>query len=1534
MPWQLVGNGRKMAPALDPNDASYAAWWTTTLDIVNRYAAAATRPTNETQHLLHQLPDYSPLQRYPNCALFGKMGNHDPTSIIERAFIYGRPLTAIAYAHDDLYALALQKIRMPRTDSCESWYPVPFESLTDDADNPATVAADEPKRYRVYKTVVLRVAMLLRCIKMVYMQRTSVRPGSDGEERREHFVGIEQRLQHWLHAHMLFMIQISELGHIPHDHSPAMHILIARCAPDVHTALSEGDLPDMSAEIERASFFTQSVGARKSDPFVYTFSKALPHRCEVRQVAEKITEVSAYNAGYFAFVKVVLAAMFLGIYRRNNYRPGWRLAFAVYRLFFSTMDRRLLPYRIARRSADGTPLPLGGTAASLAHEYNLHQLCEAVLTPLSPTRRARAVQANTRLQYTNYASIVAHKYLASLETKRKQESSTSSGSGGGSRKKSATEMRKDATRFWRANYVPQLITLVHTRFDDDDGASALAPMSDNLQSADELRATTTIIDSTAKNVAEEFCEGLYVANSMGRIMYEKTCGHEYYEQRATAGTLPNTGVRLRDGSFTQAPKPAPPGTQLTYKDACKNVLPIDRQLPSEEALERDAILYHWISTLMIKDKQAPNKKRKLAGGRATSANRDDEEREDDDDDGAGAADEEDDADDDGGKPKKPTKSSIEREYIFQNAMNLAVREYLIYGLQNRCEALRHELCGRVQWASWEESVLIFGDNLRRRLDELYVDPCPLGAFLTSYSAYQWITNAARGRPINNHYTSERESFLVALKRLMKAKINNDDNKKKEIGFGDKPVDHVVPRETDILIQHLLQSWRYPRVAPPLKFDAVPRNVHARSASSDTASTTSTPVFEQFQEKNVTPQLVYLIEPVSAAAMPPDVAAGGAEAIKAYIRTEYVERSRFPLGIFHISNETLARFSACRSAYHLSPSDPVVKDFIDWLAKRSAYEFYLLRSYCKIMERYMEIHTFALPRHIAEHQLNALRTQFCIPDNVEPPRHLMRSFVCLGCKRCASVFPTPNQRHSAQAVGNDEVRFVSRTDDDEVYERVRARAYMPLPLSALAPARSWTEVLQHRSQPTSDVYDRYCLEPVYRSELEMRRALPQPECVTALPDAPTEADIEHYAHELFADTFSDANRARYAPAADRRDQLYSDEAGHPNPAGKAHAPVARGKGRLGEMDFDAALWSEVNRRMRIFDAGGSENERSFLLLGHSIEGASGEYAEIKWCDTTQRIKAESKKAKQSSAQLLTAKAIVDDTERARKLKAYASKRRRDADSMARFAQCSRQRMIEIDFCGRALRAADLYIAGRAQADPDDCVLSCCDCLARIWLSQAHAIGDRVLCTQCYVDSKHSGGQVAQRAIRGESTKSVSATAPSTLDAGSANRTRSTPLQTQLSPSFSQLCSDVIPLGTCCRMDRCKAIKTDKQKMFSLEVLQDTSVGNETYAYVDLCAKHARMYARMFRVVAKLPFSTLRMFMMQGRRDFAEVVSRGSYLDDVMRRAAHSTGIGTQARAEEELKKTKKSDTQKQRKQRQVAIAESTRQREAASSAVMK
>jgi hypothetical protein len=439
--------------------------------------------------------------------------------------------------------------------------------------------------------------------------------------------------------------------------------------------------------------------------------------------------------------------------------------------------------------------------------------------------------------------------------------------------------------------------------------------------------------------------------------------------------------------------------------------------------------------------------------------------------------------------------------------------------------------------------------------------------------------------------------------------------------------------------------------------------------------------------------------------------------------------------------------------------------------------------------------------------------------------------------------------------------------------------------------------------------------------------------------PTEADLERYAADLFAAPYE-----RTEPF-DRRTLVTDIEHANGGPIDES-APVplvAVGRGRLGELDFDRAMWREVDQRMQIF-APASLRGQSYLLLGHAFADTPPEQATVKWCDTTQRIKTEGKKAKQLHNSHKKIMAIVDDKKRQQRLAQYAAKVRRDAQSMALYASCSRARMTEIDFCGRALRAS--LLQGRnKQKSHEEIILACCGCLTRMLSSQARPIGEQVVCEQCYLSLRQTGGTVTQRAIRGESTKSVSTNRVTTRTAldntagdndSEEHRERLEHIrraQQQLSPSYGALTADMVPLGMPCIMDRCKTFKRRENKMYGIEVLQDTDVGNETFGYVYMCANHARVYSSAFKVAYRMPLSTVQKYMVTMQKDFTQVVTHGSFLDDVMRRGAELNATGAQTRVETDANAKHKLELNRQRAARNKAIAESRRQQRAATSGLV-
>lgn len=1450
----------------------YCEAWARIFELATVFASAA----DEVQHgdLTGHLPPFEPLAHYANCHLFASGGGRTVHGFHFALLLYGAPLATVIQC-DELYTERVAgTIRLPAPNGLESWYPHTFQSLVGDYDDDdAPVPYDVPN-YRAYQTVVLRMVFLLRSIKT--MAEISTDEDAAAQKRKlaqEH----ESMLYVWLDALLMFCIAIDELGYVPRDDSPEMAVLFERYSHDVHMAFTESELPDLSRDIRTLSIFNNAN--EDGTELCNMIKKAWPERCGTRETAMKVADKITCDASLFAAFKLFLPALYLGIYSTSKYRCGWRMRWGVYRLHFFRMDARLRGFCRLRTMPDGAQL-YGGTAAYLAHQYNLNDLHDSMrideqataAPPLPPVRavvssgksrsralRARARKTFTNIQFRHYPTIVAMTYRAEMSgdaPRRRarsgnapppppppQQQSMKMPIDGGGPPSSPPGQRAPAKKA-----VPKL-------------RDAAMRNLTSARTAEPRQGLAIDVNSTLND--NDFLQGLYVANAVGRLTVEQNRGVLYYEQRKEVYVAAAEATAPVDAPSPAAEvlPPYEPGERIKYRDAQRRMIAEDRRVPDLEDLQADCILFHALSSIISR--------------------------------------------------RADGKTAVEKEYTYQNTINLALREFLIFALDRWNEALLNELCARTDWAQWQLGNHIVADALRHNLDALYAVPgAKLGAYLTSYGPYERMKEAtgdtARSAIVNNLYTVEKEPFLPAMLRMMTTLLNND-------GYADVRVDHVMPTETPLMLRHLLMYWRYPRYAPPLALADIRRANEQQqqqpSSPNDTGGRQST---QQLHEYSMPAQISFLIEPTTRL---PDANASAEE-----IREQFVRRAHFPLRLFHVDEVTIMEFQRHRHIYHMTPGDPVITSYIEPLAKRSIYQFMVMYTYLQAIAVHMSLHTWPLPRHIVDHQLRTLRSHYCVPANQPVPRHLLKTLVCIGCQRCSAVMPTARKQQSVNGndtlgagvdIGCDQVRWVAETDDDIVFEAVRKRGGALLPLEALLPADSWTRVLHHRARLHRRPYDRYCTE----SQEESEELLAHPEQYgNYLPVRATEAQIDERSARLFGSMFDEENVARYATPTDVRQLI--------KPLSKPGAPlhlVASGRGKLGELDFDERLADEANKRISLYIPEGS-NMRSFQMWGHALEGRDPRYDTVRWVDATQRMKAESKKTKQLDNSRRTIDGIVEHEERATSLRTFDAKRRRDAQSMARVAQCSREQMLEVDLLGRALVQEQIFIVGRTpQAATGDFLMACCDCLGKIRGSEAYPIGDRVVCRPCYYASQARGGVVAKRTVRGESTKSVATARLTTLTAESAELMRQAPSQRMLSPSFKALHSLVVPNGTPCAMDRCRTVKSDVHPMYGLQVLRDIDVGNESYGWIFFCKKHAALYAQLFKSPFVVPLSSIKVFMLEGVRRFDMNITSGNFLDRYLRRAAQSAHMGTIERHKTELAKRSRRLTTQKRIQRQTDAA---------------
>jgi hypothetical protein len=1336
---------------------------------------------------------------YPNCYLYAQNGLCADARIA--LFLFATPLVDIA-ARSDLLATAAA-IRC----NAEPWQPQAVDTENTD--------------FAVYHTLVLRI----RLLDALCRQLSSPLYGSDASHRR-----ATQMAYAWLDAHLLMALAIDALAYVPTDASSEMQLLLQRYAPTHYTALRECDMPELTTELERCNLFVGGVAAHKEDPFTDLFSKALPREYETKDLVTKVADSAVRHAGFFAFLKLLLAATQLGLYEQSTVKAPFPVRYAVYRLFFFELDLSLRP------SSRATPI--AGTAAAVRAQFDMCSLVPS----LARVYTARA--SDIDVHYLSYAQSVAHTYSAAMTPRRPKVAESTKGVMHRSRKK--TLHVAIASRSAQRPPAVDSEALRQRVLAAASGAQQAATAEAVTDGASLLARTSLRFDNVTQ--ADNYCSGLYVANAIARLAYRRNCGIDVYEQRRSNAQL--------DADETQ---PVAQFTPIEYTSAAKALLPRDHVLMSEERQQCDALIYEWLTT--------------NATLYAPTAS----------------------------KAKRKRKKS---EFVFQDTMLLAVRDYIVFALRRWCEPLRRAFERLVPWGEWETKLITASDQLRRHIGTN-------STVTGTWSAAQLLCNAEPYAQISlympmNQFRAHRAPFLHALLHRFSLKSRGYSVKTRTEHcdpYDLQPVDHVLPRETELLLRYSLNFWCYPRTL---------------------ACATELPLADFTIDGDGQRQpLDFVIEPVF---VDPAVALD-----EASIRSKLVQPARYPLSLFHASRAAIERFGWHRNAYLRAPTDEqaetAVRHYVEWLASRSAYQYQLMFAFCRAVDRHMHVRSFPLPRHIVEHQMTTLRNQNCMPADAVVPPHLLRALVCVGCARVATFLPPAEQRQSTMAFGNDEVRiWTTPSDDEEIFAGVRARSGRPLKLEQLAGAESWLKVLLYRTRNAPFVYDRYCrTESREPSEAELQR----PETVGMLPLNATEDDFVARVARIFS-----TDPPTEAAPVDRRSALVRECELEP-----PHM-VARGRGRLGEMIFTDALWEQVSERVGVF-GGTASGEKSFLLMGHALPQTDAKFAPMRFACKTRSVRSETKKSKHTAQKIESKDAALDigamatdndneqdavDNESLVSNARFATKQCRDAHANNIYTCCGRELMREIEYLGRALYYTGLDASKRIAFDETDFIAICCDCLAATRSRDLRAIADRIVCTACYNSSRVCNGSVALRVARGESTKTAATAVPSALTSDSSEVIRGAKRQTLFSASYAVLCSEVIADGTVCAVDRCKTVKSSETSFYGLEVLYDTSIGNETFGFIYYCATHARLYRPLFSSATRLPLSTVRYFMADSKRFANNVGMHGDFLESIMRGDARATDNQVQREITKKIETRKRTVVQQRRKQRKIAITSGDRDAE--------
>lgn len=139
--------------------------------------------------------------------------------------------------------------------------------------------------------------------------------------------------------------------HIYYDaHVPLMCALEDSDADDIRTlfreyhprtqdVLHEGALPDIVHLQLECSFWNENKP--KMQPIVHLMCKALPQRCQIRNLREIISNYCKTDDTVHEFMRSALLCSLLGMYRHCKYRPGWEARKKIIRRFLYEKPNRM-----------------------------------------------------------------------------------------------------------------------------------------------------------------------------------------------------------------------------------------------------------------------------------------------------------------------------------------------------------------------------------------------------------------------------------------------------------------------------------------------------------------------------------------------------------------------------------------------------------------------------------------------------------------------------------------------------------------------------------------------------------------------------------------------------------------------------------------------------------------------------------------------------------------------------------------------------------------------------------------------------------------------------------------------------------------------------------------------------------------------------------------------------------------------------------------------------------------------------------------
>lgn len=115
--------------------------------------------------------------------------------------------------------------------------------------------------------------------------------------------------------------------------------IIHKHQPKPENVLQEGNLPDIVTLQLDCSFWNENK--QKMQPIVHLMCKALPQRCQIRNLREIISNYCKTDDLVHEFMRSALLCSLLGMYKHCRFRPSWKVRKKLIRKFIYSKPNRM-----------------------------------------------------------------------------------------------------------------------------------------------------------------------------------------------------------------------------------------------------------------------------------------------------------------------------------------------------------------------------------------------------------------------------------------------------------------------------------------------------------------------------------------------------------------------------------------------------------------------------------------------------------------------------------------------------------------------------------------------------------------------------------------------------------------------------------------------------------------------------------------------------------------------------------------------------------------------------------------------------------------------------------------------------------------------------------------------------------------------------------------------------------------------------------------------------------------------------------------